>query len=356
MTTENIETFRDEIIQRFYIAMHDLVHDNFNAGRFNHDGIDRSEQFLCAEHTFFLIWFFVNQNAIFNAYLLLNDAGSKSLYKDLLIYRLAGHLHYRIPSAIHRNEARYSQYLEIAIPYKSIFPISGVCGELVHYDFEWEGERYVIDCIANGLGTTLAHGQYFFSRNNIKIAPSKGDHVIDGGACLGDTALTFSNAVGATGKVYSFDPVEDNLLVCFENEPGFFYRNVTIFPTGLSNKNIDANPIRLNCYAPGFSSAYAESINQEIPLRSIDFLIASGEIERVDFIKLDVEGSEMDALTGAQDCIDKFKPKMAISIYHKPDDFFELINYIKKRHPFYAFHLDHYSIHREETVLYCVAP
>ena len=57
--------------------------------------------------------------------------------------------------------------------------------------------------------------------------------------------------------------------------------------------------------------------------------IDSGEIEKINFLKLDVEGSEMATLRGARNSIDRFKPKLAISIYHKPDDFFEIINYIK---------------------------
>jgi FkbM family methyltransferase len=205
------------------------------------------------------------------------------------------------------------------------------------------------------LSATLAFGQYFFSRNGVEVAPARGDFVVDGGACLGDTALVFSNAVGAGGRVYAFDPVEDNLLACIENSENFQYKNVSVYPTGLSNRNVDARPIKVNCYAPGFSSGNAESNHQEVPLRSLDFMLETGEVEKVDFIKLDVEGAEMETLAGARSCIDRFRPKMAISTYHKPDDFFEIINYIKATHPFYSLYLDHYTIHREETVLYCLA-
>ena len=62
-------------------------------------------------------------------------------------------------------------------------------------------------------------------------------------------------------------------------------------------------------------------------VESYDYM-SSGEIEKINFLKLDVEGSEMATLRGARNSIDRFKPKLAISIYHKPDDFFEIINYI----------------------------
>ncbi len=65
------------------------------------------------------------------------------------------------------------------------------------------------------------------------------------------------------------------------------------------------------------------------------------------------ECAEMDTLHGAQQSIERFKPKLAISLYHKPDDLFEIILYIKEKFPFYSCYVDHYTIHSEETVLYC---
>ena len=62
----------------------------------------------------------------------------------------------------------------------------------------------------------------------------------------------------------------------------------------------------------------------------------------------------MKALIGAKNSINKFKPKLAISLYHKPDDLFEIINYININHPYYDLYLNHYTIHNEETVLYCI--
>lgn len=354
--TETMEAFRKGLLETFYASMHQLVENNFDAKRYNFDGVDRAHQFDVEEHVFFLNWFFVNQREIFEASQALDDEVSRDLFKDLLVYRFVGHHHYRIKSAVLRNQSKYAELSAVAIPSSSALPISGVFGRLKHYDFEWHGKKYLIDCIEDGLSATLAFGQYFFSRDGMEVAPSRGDFVVDGGACLGDTALVFSNAVGECGRVYAFDPVEDNLLACIENSEKFQYKNVSVYPTGLSDRNVDAPPIKVNCYAPGFSSGNAESNHQKVPLRTLDFLLKTGEVERVDFIKLDVEGAEMEALAGARGCIDRFRPKLAISTYHKPDDFFEIINYIRTAHPFYSLHLDHYTIHREETVLYCLAP
>jgi hypothetical protein len=106
----------------------------------------------------------------------------------------------------------------------------------------------------------------------------------------------------------------------------------------------------LNQYAPGFNSG-----NNQVPLRSIDFLVNTKDIAKIDFIKLDVEGAELDSIRGARASILRFKPRLAISLYHKPNDLFEIILYIKDKFPFYSCYVDHYSIHAEETVLYCRA-
>lgn len=282
----------------------------------------------------------------------LADDESRAIYKDLLIYRLAGHLHYRVRSTVHSTRDKCAQLAQVAVAHELQLQTTGMFGALKHYDFEWAGKRYTIDCMENGLMYYLAIGQYFFQRDGVSVQPDEGDHVVDGGACLGDTALAFSNAVGPSGKVYAFDPVEDNLLVCFFNVEQFALPNVTVFPTGLFDQNVDAPPIRLNSYAPGFSSSNAVSNNQILPLRTLGFMVGSGEVERVDFIKLDVEGAEMETLRGAWETIETFRPKMAISLYHKPDDFFQIINHIRYTHPHYDLYLNHHTIHREETVLY----
>ena len=73
----------------------------------------------------------------------------------------------------------------------------------------------------------------------------------------------------------------------------------------------------------------------------------------ITFLKADIEGEELNMLKGAENTIKKYKPKMAISVYHRPDDLFSIFEYIKKLVPEYAFFLRHHSISFDETVLYC---
>ena len=72
----------------------------------------------------------------------------------------------------------------------------------------------------------------------------------------------------------------------------------------------------------------------------------------MDFIKADIEGAEMNLLHGAKKIIQKYKPKLAISIYHTIMDFFEIPLYIKSLVPEYKMAIRHYSNNTTETVLY----
>ena len=69
---------------------------------------------------------------------------------------------------------------------------------------------------------------------------------------------------------------------------------------------------------------------------------------------MDIEGTEMEALKGAEYIIKKYKPKLAISIYHKPEDIVEIPKYILNINPDYKLYLRHYSDNAGETVLYAI--
>ncbi|MCG8074388.1 MAG: FkbM family methyltransferase [Candidatus Thiodiazotropha taylori] len=340
------DDFYQDIIGESLTAIKvNTFYDNFDAQRFNYDGVDRSMEWMAHERVVYFDWFYKNAVNLANAYSLLEDDKSKSLYLHIIAYRLASHFSVKLPVDF-LDEKSIAEYQNIEVSTESELEFTGAFGKLKHFDFVYDNKRYLVDCL--GLSYYLQRKQYFYDRDGVSIKPEADDVVIDGGACLGDSAAVFSNAVGENGKVYAFDPVKDHLDILQYNISQFPLKNVVAMPYGLSNENIDAEPITLNGYAPGFSPN-----NITVPLRTIDSLVDSGEIEKVDFIKLDVEGYEMDVLLGAAQSIQKFQPKLAISLYHKPNDIFELTTYIRDTYPFYHLHIGHYTIHNEETVLYC---
>jgi FkbM family methyltransferase len=346
---DSSQAFYNSMLVKSIAALKLNTHlDNFDASRFNIDGKDHSKEFNAGERAYYFDWFVKNHESLYAAYLLLENDASKRLYLHLIAFRLAGHFGVKLPLDFAVNFKEFEEFKAAEKSTPSELAASGAFGKLLHYDFEYKGNRYRVDCL--GLVYYLFRGQYFYSREGIVISPAAGDAVIDGGACTGDTAAVFSNAVGAAGRIYCFDPVADHLKILEYNTKQFSYDNVSVMPYGLSDQNIFAEPMVLDGYAPGFSSR-----NQQVPLRSIDFLVEHNEIAQINFIKLDVEGAEMAALRGAKESIRRFKPKLAISLYHKPNDLFEIILHIKRDFPFYSCYVDHYTIHAEETVLYCLA-
>jgi hypothetical protein len=76
--------------------------------------------------------------------------------------------------------------------------------------------------------------------------------------------------------------------------------------------------------------------------------------EEVSFIKMDIEGWELKALSGCKDHIINDKPKLAIAVYHNSNDFHQIPNYILSLNPDYDLYLRHYTEGWSETVMYFV--
>ena len=71
-------------------------------------------------------------------------------------------------------------------------------------------------------------------------------------------------------------------------------------------------------------------------------------------IKMDIEGDELAALRGAKNTIIKYKPKLAICIYHSDNDFVDIINYIHKLVPEYKIFIRQHAPFELETVMYAI--
>ncbi len=72
-----------------------------------------------------------------------------------------------------------------------------------------------------------------------------------------------------------------------------------------------------------------------IPLVSLDSL----ELSSADFIKYDVEGAELEALIGSEGLIEKERPVLLVSAYHRSEDVFSLLLYLREKHPSYTFYM-----------------
>jgi FkbM family methyltransferase len=349
--------FLDELLAEFYARIHDAPVRNYDDRRFSLGGIDGSRHFAATQHRQFLRFVCSEFAALSDTYNCLEDSASKQLFLEVLLYRLLGHLHVKLPT----NTEEYwgmVETMERTPRTPSSLSIDGMFGQLSHFEVLFDGHPLVLDCLDLDILSTCLLRQYHFDRGPVTIAPRSGDHVIDGGACFGDTGLSFAVVAGPSGRVYQFEPWRPHTAVIRHNlsqNLGLAPR-LQLFECGLSDISNNVAAVAFASgpdYSPGF--AVSSAGDQAIALRSIDALVAQGVIERVDFIKMDIEGSELRALHGAINALRRWRPRLAISLYHMPSDLTAIPRFLKDLRLGYRLYLGHYSIHAEETVLYAEA-
>lgn len=148
-----------------------------------------------------------------------------------------------------------------------------------------------------------------------------GDIVLDCGANVGVFAR---EALDAGAKlVIAIEPAPENIECLrrnFDKEIGA--GKLIVYPKGVWDKddfltlNVDPN----NSAADSFVIQREGSLGMvKMPLTTIDKLAGELKLERVDFIKMDIEGAEVKALDGARGVLGKYHPRMSLAVYHEPD-------------------------------------
>ena len=168
--------------------------------------------------------------------------------------------------------------------------------------------------------------------------------LVDVGAFDGDTILAFNEKTqGKYSKIYAFEPSKCNIEKLKKNTSQF--NNIKIFEKGcFSCKKT------LHFQEGGESSVVSNEGNIKIDVDALDNIVSG----KVTFIKMDIEGSELEALKGAQEIIRFNVPRLAISLYHRPNDFFSIPQYIYSLNNSYKFYLRHYGPFCTELVLYAI--
>ena len=177
------------------------------------------------------------------------------------------------------------------------------------------------------------------------FSPVDDEVVIDAGCYDGTTALQFLEwGEGKVKHIYSFEFDPENAAKCEENLKPYADK-ITLIKKGTWDKD---EVLHVNPNGTSGSSIRSKG-STAVYLTSIDNAVKD---ERVTFIKMDVEGAELKSLMGARNTIIKDHPRMAICLYHKPEDLYEIPGYIMSLVPEYKFLLRHYSSLGWETVLY----
>lgn len=186
--------------------------------------------------------------------------------------------------------------------------------------------------------------QYFDSQLMI---PGENESFIDGGAFTGEDTVEFMKWCGnKCDAVYLFEPDEGNYKKMCSRIERFSIPYKYCYHLGLWNSKTELK----FSMGKGSNSCVDEKGVLTIHTAAIDETVKGP----VTLIKMDIEGSEMEALKGAKNVIRKYKPRLAICVYHKPEDIIDIPFYIYGLCPDYKFYLRHYSYTSTETVLYAV--
>lgn len=202
--------------------------------------------------------------------------------------------------------------------------------------------------------------KFYITPNDIEYFPSDIPMIstlnkvnfIDCGAYIGDTINELTKQTKNINYTMSFEPDQTNLIklqdqlaiLKKENEK----TNFLIYPSGVYSKN---DILQFSNNGISSSAGFNENSNIKVPVVALDTIILNSSPT---YIKMDIEGAEQEALLGANKTIQKYKPNLAICLYHKPKDLWEIPLLIHQIEPSYNMYI---RVHEDlclSTVLYCI--
>ena len=171
---------------------------------------------------------------------------------------------------------------------------------------------------------------------------------VDCGGYTGDTIEAFLKAVDNKFKhIYSFEPDERNFKILTKYVEGLEQKDkIKAIKAGVYYKSsvfyLQGEEMAIACTS--------EATDRKVEVCAIDDVVKFAPT----YIKMDIETFETYALLGAMESIVKYKPKLAISIYHKFDDLWNIPLLLKQWVSEYDLYIRHYECYQAETVVYAI--
>lgn len=182
------------------------------------------------------------------------------------------------------------------------------------------------------LGTFLEHN--FHAYFDLDLIPNAKEEVfVDLGAYTGDTILDYLNLYGETSykKIYGYEITEETFST--------LQKNVAFYPNIILRKKAVIDETKTVYFEESNVDASANTI-QESGTRMVEGVTLDQDIkEKITMLKMDIEGSEQQALIGATKHIKEDHPKLFLSVYHSFEDLWKIPRMIKEIEPDYQFYL-----------------
>ena len=296
----------------------------------------------------YFYWFKNNYKSLEYFYNLLEDKKEKQLYLRMIISKLLGNVY-----TTQQEKEKYIHSRDIfdnLLIDNSIKQLQSVTRKLKFYNLSKLGYNIKLYGARALLDKLVIHNQYSYKDCFVKA----GDFVVDAGGCWGDTALIFATKAGKKGKIFTFEFFEDNLNILKENFSNNkeLATNIILTEKPLYDKTNEI--LYLNHACADITTLTRNKNNlQQYKTMSIDDFVQNNKVEKIDFIKMDIEGCELKALHGAINTLKKHKPKLAIAAYHKYEDYYELPKFLNELDLGYKFYFANYTLGFTDTVIYC---
>ena len=218
-----------------------------------------------------------------------------------------------------------------------------------------ESQQTFLRILTFRLGLDLSYSEFSHSENQyfneltLKNLTDLKINYVDMGAYNGDTFLELINYSNFKIDIaYLFEPDPDNYSVLVKNiKKSKVKSKVLCLPLAVS----DVHKILSFISGNGEGGNISEKGNVHIAAVALDDVLPNA---KVNFIKIDIEGAEQEAINGARETICREKPIIAMSLYHKPEDLWGLIICMKKIFPFYKIYIRQHFYNSFDSVLYAI--
>lgn len=250
---------------------------------------------------------------------------------------------------------------KITLPCHNILYFMKICSKLYHQKEVLEKLKRVKGMLADkrsvevfekrlefldgnigALYSMMANEDEYYNKDYYNI--TNNEVFVDCGAYNGDSLTKLINYAGGIKKAFCFEPDYINYLKLNKCVSNIIQGKIITYlaATGDVSKMEQFK-------SSGTVSSLLGSGNDIIHVERLDSLLSD---EKITFMKLDVEGNELATLKGAENIIKNNIPKLAVCLYHKPEDLYAIPLYLKNLVPQYKFKIRHHAYHMYDTVLY----
>lgn len=155
----------------------------------------------------------------------------------------------------------------------------------------------------------------------LKLLCDQDSRVLDVGANIGMTALAFSQTC-PRGQIAAIEPLPPTFQYLQRNVTEAGARNLKIFNFALGNRAgtvlMQGHPSNFACsfVADNYTIPNDDHFSYEVPVKRLDDTFSKLSLDRLDFLKVDVEGFELEVFAGAKEILNTYKPIVFLEMNH----------------------------------------